>query len=68
MEVLQKEFQALRESLEFSQQQVASLVAENETLKGSVKSLTEGMMKLSAVNKWIKESILDIQACSTKAW
>lgn len=66
MEVLHREFQALRESLEFSQQQVVSLAAENEVLRESVKSLTEGMTRLSGENKNIKESILDLQARSMR--
>lgn len=66
VEVLHKEFQALRESLEFSQQQVASLVTENQTLKEDVKKLTEGMKQLSGENKSFKESILDIQARSMR--
>lgn len=43
MEILHKEFQALRQSLEFSQQQVAALTIENDILRQSVKSLTDGM-------------------------
>ena len=66
VEVLHREFQALRESLEFSQQQVVSLAAENEVLRESVKSLTEGMAKLSGENKTIKESVLDLQARSMR--
>lgn len=64
VEVQHKEFQVLRESLEFSQQQVASLTAQNQSLKDNVKKLTEGMTQLSGENKRIKESILDIQARS----
>ena len=45
LEILHREFQALRELLEFSQQQVQTLAAENAALRGSVKSLTEGMSK-----------------------
>ena len=66
VEILHREFQALRESLEFSQQQVTSLAAENETLRDSVKSLTEGMTKLSEDNKRMKESILDMQSRSMR--
>lgn len=66
VEVLHKEFQALRESLEFSQQQVASLVTENQTLKEDIKKLTEGMTQLSGENKRFKESLLDIQARSMR--
>lgn len=61
VEVLHREFQPLHESLEFSQQQVASLVAENENLRDSAKSLTKGMTKLSEENKQLKESILNIE-------
>ncbi|KAM9753660.1 uncharacterized protein ACNS7B_006879 [Menidia menidia] len=66
LEILHKEFQALRESLEFSQQQVEMLAAENATLRDSVKSLTEGMSRVSQENKKIKETILDLQARSMR--
>lgn len=46
MEILHKEFQTLRKSVEYSQQQVEWLAAENVTLKELVKSLTNGMMGL----------------------
>ncbi|XP_035981017.1 uncharacterized protein LOC118556791 [Fundulus heteroclitus] len=61
VEVLHKEFQALRESVEFSQAQLASITTENEALRGKVTERTEGMMQLSGENKKMKESILDIQ-------
>lgn len=51
VEVLHKEFQALQESLEFSQQQVVSLVEENEALKDAVKNLTNGMSRISEDSK-----------------
>lgn len=66
VEILHKEFQALRESLEFSQQQVVSLAAENQSLRESVKSLTEGMTQISMANKNMKETILDLQARSMR--
>jgi len=65
LEILYREFQALWESLEFSQQQVQTLAAENAAL-GSVKSLTEGMSRISDENKRIKESIIDLQARSMR--
>jgi len=43
LEILHREFQALRELLEFSQQQVKTLTAVIATLREFVKSLTEGM-------------------------
>ena len=61
MEILHKDFQALRESLEFSQQQVVSLAAENKELRESVKSLSEGMSQLFRDNKHLKETVLDLQ-------
>ncbi|KAK5603291.1 hypothetical protein CRENBAI_010823 [Crenichthys baileyi] len=60
VEVLHREFQALSESLEFSQEQLASLTAENQTLRDSMKTLTDGMTHLSGKNKKMKETILDI--------
>ncbi|KAK5622338.1 hypothetical protein CRENBAI_005079 [Crenichthys baileyi] len=61
VEVLHREFQVLRESLEFIQEQLASLTAKNQTLRDSMKPLTDGMMKPSGENKKMKETILDIQ-------
>lgn len=66
MELLHQEFQAMRESLEFSQQQVISLAAENKTLRESVKSLTEGLNQLSKDNKYLKGTVLDLQARSMR--
>ncbi len=51
VEILHREFKSLRESLEFSQQQVETLAAENASLRDSVKSLTENMTHLSEENK-----------------
>uniref|UniRef100_A0A3Q0SBH4 Ig-like domain-containing protein n=1 Tax=Amphilophus citrinellus TaxID=61819 RepID=A0A3Q0SBH4_AMPCI len=45
-EILHKEFQALRESVEFSQQKTETLAVENTVLRELVKSLTEGMTQL----------------------
>ncbi len=61
VEILHREFKSLRESLEFSQQQVETLAAENASLRDSVKSLTENMTHLSEENKKIKETV-DLQA------
>ncbi|XP_035981016.1 sialic acid-binding Ig-like lectin 14 [Fundulus heteroclitus] len=55
VEVLHKEFQALRESVEFSQAQLASITTENEALRGKVTERTEGMMQLV--------SCLDLLTC-----
>lgn len=64
LEIMHKEFQALRESLELSQHQVQSLVEENALLRETVKSLMEEMTWLSEENKKTKEAVLDLQACS----
>lgn len=66
VEILHREFQQLRESLEFSQKQVETLAAENADLKVSVKTLTEGINQISADNKKLKESIIDLQARSMR--
>ncbi|MEQ2237194.1 hypothetical protein ILYODFUR_020742 [Ilyodon furcidens] len=47
VEVLHREFQALRESLEFTQEQLALLTAESQTLRDHVKTLTDGMTQQS---------------------
>ncbi len=51
VEILHREFKSLRESLEFSQQQVETLAAENASLRDSVKSLTKNVTHLSEENK-----------------
>ncbi len=66
VEILHREFKSLRESLEFSQQQVETLAAENASLRDSVKSLTENMTHLSEENKKIKETVIDLQARSMR--
>ncbi len=66
VEILHREFKSLRESLEFSQQQVETLAAENASLRDSVKSLTENMTHLSEDNKKIKETVIDLQARSMR--
>ncbi|XP_076862642.1 uncharacterized protein LOC143514846 [Brachyhypopomus gauderio] len=66
VEILHQEFQVLRESVEFSQQQVEALAAENTVLRESVKSLTEGMTRLSEENKKIKETVIDLQSRSMR--
>ncbi|KAL4007045.1 ATP-binding cassette, subfamily C (CFTR/MRP), member 12 [Sarotherodon galilaeus] len=66
VEILHREFKSLRESLEFSQQQVETLVAENATLRESVKSLTDNVTQLNIENKKIKESVIDLQARSMR--
>lgn len=53
-EILHKEFQEMPESLEFGQQQVVSLAAENKELREWVKSLTGGMSQLSRDNTYLK--------------
>ncbi|KAL3972575.1 adenylate kinase [Sarotherodon galilaeus] len=64
VEILHWEFKCLRESLEFSQQQVETLAAENATLRESVKCLTENVTQLNRENKKIKETVIDLQARS----
>ncbi|KAK7882263.1 hypothetical protein WMY93_028437 [Mugilogobius chulae] len=73
IEVLHKEFQNLRHSLEYSQQQVDSLTAENKSLKVSVDSLTSTLSsvksQLTAVtteSKAMQETILDLQSRSMR--
>ncbi|KAL3973864.1 phosphatidylinositol phospholipase C, delta [Sarotherodon galilaeus] len=53
VEILHREFKSLRESLEFSQQQVETLTAENATLRESVKCLTDN-------------TVIDLQARSMR--
>uniref|UniRef100_A0A1A8I9P0 Ring finger protein 40 n=1 Tax=Nothobranchius kuhntae TaxID=321403 RepID=A0A1A8I9P0_NOTKU len=66
LEVLHQEFQNLRQSLEFSQEQVERLAAENASLRESVSSLEEGMTRITQDNKTLKETVLDLQARSMR--
>lgn len=66
VEVLHREFQALRESLEFSQEQIASLVKENTALHHSVNNITSQLSSVIKENKDMKETILDLQARSMR--
>ncbi|XP_045898520.1 uncharacterized protein LOC123966398 [Micropterus dolomieu] len=61
-----KSFRLCGNPWSLSQKQVVELAAENKVLKGSVKSLTEGMTRLSADNKNIREAIIDLQARSMR--
>lgn len=64
VEALQREFQAIRESLQFSQEQVASLTKENKALHHSVSKLTTQPSSFVKENKQVKETTLDLQARS----
>jgi regulator of replication initiation timing len=66
LEALYREIQALRESLEYSQQQVEALAAENSTFRESVKYLNEEVTRLSVENKKMKETVLDVQGRSMR--
>lgn len=73
IETLHKEFQSLRHSLEYSQQQIDSLTTENRSLKGSVNTLTATLSsvttQLTAIttdSKIMQETILDLQTRSMR--
>ncbi|XP_078808269.1 uncharacterized protein LOC144994386 isoform X1 [Oryzias latipes] len=66
LEILHREFQGLRESLEFSQQQVRELAAENQALRETVKTLGNDTARLSEENRSIKETLLDLQSRSMR--
>jgi hypothetical protein len=66
IEVIHKDFQELRHSLEFSQEQIDTLTKENHFLKDSVHSLTAQLTSVVTQNKSMKESILDLQSRSMR--
>lgn len=66
IEVLHKEFQQLRGSLEFSQEQITTLAKENKSLQHSVTSLTTQFASVTKENKDMKETILDLQSRSMR--
>lgn len=63
IEVLYKEFQGLRESQEFSQEQITSLTKQNQALQKTVKTLGTQITTTEKENK-MKETILDLQSRS----
>lgn len=66
IEVLHKEFQSVRESLEFNHAQTLTLLAENKTLKDTVSTLTNQMYTVVKENKEMKEALLDLQSRSMR--
>lgn len=73
IEVLHKEFQQIRHSLEYSQQQIDTLAHENRSLQNSVTALTTEFSAMStqfdtvtAENKALKEAILELQSRSMR--
>lgn len=66
IEVLHKEIQALRHSLEFSQEQIDTLKQENKSLTVSIQSLTTQLSTNSVDLKNVKATILDLQTRSMR--
>ncbi|KAJ8333483.1 hypothetical protein SKAU_G00414910 [Synaphobranchus kaupii] len=64
--VLHREFQALRHSLEFSQEQIDTLAKDNKSLQHSINTLTTQLTSITADNKAMKQTILDLQARSMR--
>lgn len=64
IELLHQEFQALHQSLEYSQAQVDELTQKNKKLEKNVKSLTTKLDAVAIENRKIKDTILDLQARS----
>ena len=58
---LQDDIRELRKSLEFSQAQITDLRKENDTLKGTVLSLQNGLLAVQKETRLHKETLLDIQ-------
>ncbi|KAJ8340751.1 hypothetical protein SKAU_G00353840 [Synaphobranchus kaupii] len=66
IEVLHREFQALRHSLEFSQEQIDTLAKDNKSLQHSVNALTTQLTSITADNKAMKQTVLNLQALSMR--
>ncbi len=73
IEILHKEFQQLRHSLEYSQQQIDTHAQENSSLQNSVTALTTQLStvttqlaSVTSENKMMKETILDLQVHSMR--
>ncbi|KAK1895368.1 Protein unc-13 like C [Dissostichus eleginoides] len=66
VEVLHREFQQIRESLEFSQDQIITLIKENKSLQHSVTTLTTQVTSAAKENKEMKETVLDLQGRSMR--
>lgn len=63
---MHEEFSDMRKSLEFAHCQIESLQNSNRDLQTSVATLTQQMQNVTAENKHMKETILDIQARSMR--
>lgn len=61
-----EELKDMRESLEFAHNQIGTLQQSNQELQTSITTLTQQMQKVSAENKQMKETILDIQTRSMR--
>ena len=73
IEVLHKEFQQLRHSLEYSQNQIESLTKENTSLRSAISTIntqlpavSAQLTTISAENNALKETILDLQTRSMR--
>lgn len=73
IEALHQEFQHLRHSLEFTQNQIEKITQENQLLQNSVSTMATELVSVqsqlatvTAENKQMRESILDLQARSMR--
>lgn len=66
VELIHKEFTALRQSLEHSQHQIETLSKENHTLKDSVTTLTSQLSTITTDYKNMKRTMLDLQSRSMR--
>ena len=62
--VLHQEFRDLKESLEFTQQQLQELQQDNTELRSALTSVTAEVDQLKKNNRELKETLLDVQARS----
>ena len=66
LEVLHKEFQVLRDSLEFTHELIIELAKENKSLHHAVNNLTSQLTSITKEHRQMKETMLDLQARSTR--
>ncbi len=66
IELIHKEFQQLKHSLEYSHDQIHTLTEENSQLKTSIQSLTTNLATVTSECKHMKETILDLQSRSMR--
>lgn len=66
LDLMMEELTSLKESLEFSQEQIGELVKDNAEMKGKMEFMETRFDLIEAENKKLKEALLDVQCRSMR--